>query len=178
MEIAVLFKRKKFYYGVRSFYTLAISYIKQKFPFQDDLLKHAHFVNFENRAVCPFSDVEYFVQRYSTVPALCTVNDDLYDEFVNYQLFKKEDIPSSVWETALVKPKNDALHYTRIDVIWGYLAALKTGDGCHLKFPQLSVIAKLVLTIPHSNVGEECVFSLVRLNKTPYRSCLAHCQAF
>lgn len=178
MEIAVLFKRKKFYYGVRSFYTSAISYIKQKFPFQDDLLKHAHFVNFENRAVCPFSDVEYFVQRYSTVPALCTVNDDLYDEFVNYQLLKKEDIPSSVWETALVKPESDALHYTRIDVIWGYLAALKTGDGCHLKFPQLSVIAKLVLTIPHSNVGEECVFSLVRLNKTPYRSCLAHCQAF
>ena len=27
-------------------------------------------------------------------------------------------------------------------------------------------------TILHSNAGAECVFSHVRLNKTPYRSCL------
>ena len=168
-------QRKKFYYGVRSFYTSAISYIKQKFPFQDELLKHARFVNFENRTVCSFADVEYFVQRYLTVPALST---DLYDEFVSYQLLKKEDIPSLVWESALVTPESDALPYTRIDTIWGHLAALKTGDGCNLKFPQLSLIAKLVLTIPHSNAGEEHVFSLVRLNKTRVWLWMGHCPAF
>ena len=49
---------------------------------------------------------------------------------------------------------------------------MKTGDNCNLRFPCLSAIAGLVLTLPHSNAGEERVFSLVRLNKTPYRSCL------
>jgi len=33
----------------------------------------------------------------------------------------------------------------------------------------LSLIAKLVLVIPHSNAGEERVFSMVRKNKTSFR---------
>ena len=49
---------------------------------------------------------------------------------------------------------------------------MKTGDSCNLRFFHLSAIARLVLTLPHSNAGEERVFSLVRLNKTPYRSSL------
>ena len=40
-------------------------------------------------------------------------------------------------------------------------------------FANLSAIAKLVLTSPHSSAGEERVFSVVRLNKTPYRSSLS-----
>ena len=58
------------------------------------------------------------------------------------------------------------------DVIWAFLSTKKTGDGCKLKFSNLSKVAKLVLTLPHSNAGEEWVFRLVRLNKTPYRSSL------
>ena len=62
-------------------------------------------------------------------------------------------IPSTVWESALVKPGGDISPYTRIDGL--SIAALKTGDGCNLKFPQLSIIAKLCF---HSNAGEERVF--------------------
>ena len=167
-----LLQKKKFFLGVRRFYEAAISYILQKFPFSDNLLKHAKFLNFEKRSSCHFFDIEYFIDRYKDVSILSDISDDLYDEFVNYQLLKDEDIPSSVWESALVKPEGDGQPYSRIDVIWGYLSTMKAGDNCSLRFPQLSSIAKLVLTLPHSNAGEERVFSLVRLNKTPYRSCL------
>ena len=34
------------------------------------------------------------------------------------------------------------------------------------------MVAKLVLCIPHSNAGEERVFNLIKLNKTPSRNSL------
>ena len=42
----------------------------------------------------------------------------------------------------------------------------------HDKFPLLPEIALCVLLIPHSNAGEECVFFMVRKNKTDFRSLL------
>ena len=41
-------------------------------------------------------------------------------------------------------------------------------DGS-LMFPRLSKIAKLIMTIPHSNASEERIFSIVRKNKTCFR---------
>ena len=40
-----------------------------------------------------------------------------------------------------------------MDVIWGYLRA---------KLPLLSEIALCVLIVPHSNAGEERIFSMIR----------------
>ena len=40
------------------------------------------------------------------------------------------------------------------------------------RFEMLSTVARLVLVIPHSNAGEERVFSLIKQNKTPGRSSL------
>ena len=37
----------------------------------------------------------------------------------------------------------------------------------------LAKVAKLVLVLPHSNADEECVFSLVRKNKTSFRANLS-----
>ena len=45
---------------------------------------------------------------------------------------------------------------------------LKGSDG-RPTFSRLSKIAKLVLVLPHSNAGEERVFSIIRKNKTPFR---------
>lgn len=98
------------------------------------------------------------------------ISDSVFDEFVDYQLLEKEEIPQSVWDSA--KEGDNSAPYTRVDVIWGFISTMKTGDTCNYRFSQLSRIAKLVLTLPHSNAGEERVFSLVRLNKTPYRSSL------
>ena len=46
-------------------------------------------------------------------------------------------------------------------------------DSIELKFHRLIQVAKVVLVIPHSNAAKERVFSMVRKNKTPFRSSLS-----
>ena len=60
---------RKFYSGVRKFYTATVSYmyIVAEFPLADEVLIHSKFVNFEKCQNCHFSDVEYFTERYETV---------------------------------------------------------------------------------------------------------------
>ena len=171
---------RKFFRGVRQFYEAAVEYIIAKFPLTDELLLHARFVDFENRESAEFKNVEYFMTRYIEVLAFDLKQvDKVYDEFVAYQMLEKSDIPESVWELANERSKDeddedDEGHvHVRMDVIWAYLSRMRTDDNCHLKLPLLSKVAKLVLTLPHSNAGEERVFSLIRLNKTPYRSSLS-----
>ena len=89
------------------------------------------------------------------------------EEFIQYQLLDDADIPRSVWENARVQDDDDDSHY-RMDVIWCYLSTIKGSDG-RPSFSRLYTIAKLVLVLPHSNAGEERVFSIIRKNKTPFR---------
>ena len=83
--IAAHMKKKRFFAGVRYFNQLQFSIIAIKFPFNDDLLKYARFLNFLKRTSCRFSNIEYFTKHYKLVEVLRTVNDDLYDEFTSYQ---------------------------------------------------------------------------------------------
>lgn len=152
--------------GVRSFYEAAVMYIKAKFPLSNDVLLHAKVVNFEKRTTSKYSDVEYFMEKYSFT---------VYDEFVEYVLLEDNDIPQAVWESAMESLEDDLegkQTFIRMDVIWGFISLMKTPDGCKLRFPHLSRIARLILLLPHSNAGEARVFSLIHLNKTPYRSSL------
>ena len=48
-----------------------------------------------------------------------------------------------------------------MDMVWGYLGQ---------RFPLLSEIALAILVVPHSNAADEMVFSMVRKNKTGFRS--------
>lgn len=101
--------------------------------------------------------------------------DALNDEFVNYQLLETDDIPPEVWKTAKErKPEDEEMpSFVKMDVIWAYLGKKKSSDGCGLRFANLAKVAEIVLVIPHSNAGEERVFSLIRLNRTSYRSSLS-----
>ena len=163
---------------MRQFYVAAVEYVKAKLPFRDAVLVHAKFVNFEKKkGNSQFNDVEYFMEHYSNVLALSpTENDIVFDEFVAYKLLEHKDIPQCVWDAATEQVQDDELQevkvFVRMDVIWAYIGTMKNDDGCSLKFQHLPKIAKLVLTLPHSNASEERVFSLIRLNKTPYRSSL------
>ena len=56
----------------------------------------------------------------------------------------------------------------RADTLWHELEKQRDPNGKR-KFGLLAPIAKLVLTLPHSNADEERVFSLVRKNKTVFR---------
>ena len=55
-------KFKKFYTGVRAFFTGCLTYIVSKFPWDDALLRHACFVDFEKWKTCSFHSVQYFLE--------------------------------------------------------------------------------------------------------------------
>ena len=85
--------------------------------------------------------------------------DEVEEEFMDYQAMSDDDVPQRIWAAALVGDIHDNQH--RMDVIWGYLKE---------KLSRLTEIALSVLVIPHSNAGEERIFSTIRKNKTEFRS--------
>ena len=95
-------------------------------------------------------------------------SDNLGEEFAEYQLLDKEDIPKHVWDDASMKLEEDGSSVYRMDFIWGYLSNMTNANGLP-RFGRLAHVAKVVLLIPHSNAGEERVFSMVRKNKTDFR---------
>ena len=48
-----------------------------------------------------------------------------------------------------------------MDRIWSHISQMKLPGMDSARFAHLYPIAKLVLTIPHSNAGEERVFSVI-----------------
>ena len=75
------------------------------------------------------------------------------------------DIPAHNWkESKVVENLDDdgtEVTYHWMDMIWGSLQE---------KLPNLSKVALAVLTIPYSNAGEQRMFSMIRKNKTDFRS--------
>ena len=57
---------KRFYVGIRSFFSEAFEYAVSHMPVNDELLVNAEMVYFEEREKLEPSMVQYFVQRYST----------------------------------------------------------------------------------------------------------------
>ena len=165
---------KKFFDGVRQSYEAATKSIFNKFPLNDDTPKHAQFVEFHDRMNAQFTDVEYFADRYSTVLQLTSEQcNALFDEFVDYQLLESTDILDDTWKATNVQVEEGEMQAVRPDAIRNFLASMKSADGCRPRYPNLAKVAKLVLVLPHSNAGEERLFSLVRLNKTSYRSAVS-----
>ena len=146
---------------VRKFYS--VSYIVKQFPWNDELLQHATFVNFNNRKMCTVESVQYFLSRFSQ--HLPSDNaDDTYDEFRLYQSLQAipADISMPVYESDYVQP----------DILRHGLEKLMNVNGKSM-FAKLAKVAKLVLVLPHSNADEERIFSLVRKNKTALQSNLS-----
>lgn len=61
----------------------------------------------------------------------------------------------------------------QMDVLWGYLKGVKAAGSNELMLNLLFQVAEVVLTIPHSNAGEERIFSYISKNKIPSRSSLS-----
>ena len=167
-------EKDKFLNAVLKFYISTTKYGIERLPLDDGVLIHSAFVNFPQRENCEFADVEFFIQRFNLNFGSKYLNE-LQEEFLAYQLLSEGDIPQTIWDNACVVEKEDGeeeRRYHRMDVVWGYLATMKSADG-QLMFKRLSKVAKLVLVLPHSNAGEERVFSMVRKNKTSFRSSLS-----
>ena len=156
----------KFYSSVRAFYSAAVAYVLKWFPLNEAIIKDSQFVDFNQKAECDFSMVLNIVAKY---PKLLHFKPDeidkLNEEFVDYQALSKSDIPDSVWDQAVCYETDDGVEkkaYHRMDVIWGFLADMKIAQGINIqRFAVLPKVAHVVLTIPHSNAGEERVFSVI-----------------
>ena len=156
-----------FFRAVKAFFIRATEYLLQWCPLQDELLLHATWLDFEQRLEKSFDSVEYFVLRYPEIFPDMNI-DHLNEQFVNYQLLAAEDIPSVVKESIGLEEKDPY----PVDVLWGYLRGVKIpGTNC-FAFDLLFKVAEVVMTIPHSNAGEERIFSLINKNKTSSRSSL------
>ena len=163
---------KWFHKGVRNFYTTRTQYIIKMYPLNDEILKHARFVNFERRDQISFDSVQFFVHRFPHLHSLTSPGEVemLQEEFLSYQLQSDADIPDEVWEEAKVNENEDV--YYRADVLWSHLCKIQIIGSSQLKFLRLAQVAKVVLVIPHSNASEERVFSMVHKNKTPFHPSL------
>lgn len=111
-----------------------------------------------------------FTCRYPNLLPFKSAKDleDLTQEVHDYVTMEDEELPKPVKELARDKEGSNRL---RPDIVWGHLQEMTTPDG-RKRFPMLSKVALLVLTIPHSNAGEERVFSMIKKNLTSLRSCL------
>ena len=75
--------------------------------------------------------------------------DNLSEEFTQYQLLDDSIIPRDIWDRSTVMDDEEQA-YHRMDVLWHYLSSLKYPDNS-LRFPRLTNVGKVVLTIPHFN---------------------------
>lgn len=76
----------------------------------------------------------------------------------------KDAIPQTVWDNAVyyeVGEGEQKKTYHRMDAIWSYLVQMKIPGMVIYRFSKLGRVAKVVLTIPHSNGREEHVFSVI-----------------
>ena len=97
-----------FFIAVRAFYTEAIAQALKKFPFDDLVLKHAKFLNFEKREDCTFDNIEYICDNFHNVLDFTAVEmDKLQEEFTMYQLLEWSTIPESIWQQALVRENEE-----------------------------------------------------------------------
>ena len=113
-----------------------------------------------------FSMVCTFIERYPKVFTFTSKElDTVHEEFLDYQSMSKDEIPQHVWDEAVchehVGP-GSKVAYHRMDRIWGHIADMKLPGMDTARFARLAKVAQLVLTIPHSNAGEEHVFSVIR----------------
>jgi len=77
--------------------------------------------------------------------------DKLSEQFLTYQLLVEEDIPTSVKESARLEAEDPY----RVDVLWTYLKDLKKPGTQECEFDLLFKVAEAIMTLPHSNAGEE-----------------------
>lgn len=157
-------QRDAFFNAIKCFLIRATEYLLKWCPLEDELLTHAKWLCFEDRLESSFNSVEYFVHRYSEIFSGMD-KERLNEQFLSYQLLRDEDIPEAVKEIT-----SDDLY--RVDALWGFLRDVKAPGTNRSEYDLLFKVAEAVMTIPHSNAGEERIFSLINKNKTPSRSSL------
>ena len=97
----------KFIQGVKAIYVTAVTYALNNFPLEDELLKHAQFVDLKRRLDSSLVEVTYFVERFAELLPHCNVKDQelLFEQFIAFQTMQDTFIPTHVWNSAKVYEK-------------------------------------------------------------------------
>lgn len=166
----------KFHDAVHFYFKESLDYIKTKFPIKDDTICNSVWIDVTRRSDVSWENVEHFVDKFQSVRSLEGINEDqLHDEFVDYQTLSSNDFPSEAFEEAKVVDGvvdgEEVFHY-RMDTLWWHLNRMRIPQSSVKRFKLLQKVAEAILVIPHSNVELERLFSIVRKNKTDARSSL------
>ncbi|KAL1268657.1 hypothetical protein QQF64_034020 [Cirrhinus molitorella] len=122
-----------FFRDVRKFFSSAADYMVSKYPFGDELLKHAVVVDIAKRRLVKFRSLRFFLCRFpSVLPEEVTV-DQVEVEFRMYQTTSFDD----------------SILNKRIDEAWQGIGLLKRG-GKEV-FSNISVVMLGILVIFYSN---------------------------
>lgn len=111
--------------------------------------------------------MEFFINRFKAIFQQLPV-DKLYDEFCDYQTLPDECFGDDVLKEAKVIDREEdggVLFHHRVDVLRWHIAQIIIPGTSAKRFKHLPKVG-LVLVLPHSNAGEERLFSVVRKDKT------------
>lgn len=157
-------EQQEFFTSVRAYFVKACDYFISSFPWQSETLKHAQVADVTKRDTTKFASVEYFTKLFPSLLIIsegesvsCAI-DALEREFLKYQVAK---LPECIVSSS------------RADEQWSFLAKEKGPDGS-LVYEKLSRVMLGILTLPHSNAMCERVFSVVKKNKTHFRSSMCN----
>lgn len=164
--------------AARAFHIEGAMYAIKVLPFDDLILKHAGVVDIVQKSKFSLDSIDFIVERFA--PFLNIPDRDLpllETEFALYQTLKIEDLSKTALDEATTRvcvvDDNETVAY-RSDVLWHYIEhEFMVSGSQRSKFHYLSRIARLLLTLPHSNADEERVFSRVNKNKTKFRDSLS-----
>lgn len=145
---------KEFFTHVRDLFITCIGYMRKKFPLRDPLLQHAVVADVAKRQHVTFSDIEYFLERFQILRKVGGDEDALQEQFLMYQ---SDDS---------VSPKD------RADETWHAISLMLDVNGAP-KYPTLPKVMMGILSVFHSNVDCERLFSLVTKNKTKFRGTMS-----
>lgn len=157
-------EQKLFYTAVVKYFVTACDYIIKKFPVKSEILKHAEVANLRKIEYASFVSLKYFVNLFPFT--LKIGENECQDEAMD--ALEKEFCCLQLEDLSVITEKHQ-----RIDVQWGEVGKLRGADGV-LKFPRLASVIQSILLIPHSNAECERIFSLVKKNRTEFRSLMSN----
>lgn len=130
-----------FFRDVRKYFT--VEYMLSKFPYGDELLRHAAVADISRRKTAKFSSLTYFIDRFPCLLGNGVTVDEVEEEF---RLFQSTTL-------------NDGILTKRADEAWRALGVMESG-GKKL-FANLSTVMLGVCVIFLSNADCEIILSLV-----------------
>lgn len=145
----------KFFSIIREFYMAVTKKMLQKFPFHDDALKNMAFLNPEFKEQLVADCVLKLAKRFPQILGDTCSLDELQEEFLDYQLTPKEELPPADLGA---------------DKFWSQMAKVMEPFSNKSRFGLLAKLALACCVIPVSNADPERIFSMLKKIQTDMRS--------